>query len=93
MTTNLAAATQQPASHLSADRRNRALAQERARIVDDVHNIVIQQLFSASLVLDAALRPGAPDPGTQTEFAIELINAAIRDLRMIPYRSPNSVAA
>lgn len=94
MTTNLAPATQhRPAKHLSADRRNRALAQERARIVNDVHDIVIQQLFSASLVLDAALRPGVADPDRQTELAIELINAAIRDLRLIPYRSPDSVAA
>jgi signal transduction histidine kinase len=93
MTTHLAGTKQQLPTHHRADRRNRALAQERARIVDDVHSIVIQQLFSASLVLDAALRPGTADPGSQTEFAIELINAAIRDLRLIPYRSPNSVAA
>ena len=60
---------------------NLALLQERARISDAVHGIVIQQLYAAALELAAANRDATADQAIRLQAALDGIDKAIVELR------------
>jgi PAS domain S-box-containing protein len=55
------------------------VADERERIARDLHDTVIQRLFSTGMSLQAAI--GRPDADARMTTAVESIDIAIRDLR------------
>jgi PAS domain S-box-containing protein len=55
--------------------------QERRRIAEDLHDLVIQHLFAAGLKLHAARDGGGPGGAARIEAAITAVDAAIDDLR------------
>jgi signal transduction histidine kinase len=65
-----------------ADRRRAAVFEERERIGDDLHDLVIQRLFATGLSLESVTaRVTDPVAGKRVHSAIDEIDAAIRDLR------------
>jgi signal transduction histidine kinase len=64
------------------DRRRAAVFEERERIGDDLHDLVIQRLFATGLSLESVTaRVTDPVAGKRVHDAIDEIDAAIRDLR------------
>jgi signal transduction histidine kinase len=60
----------------------RALAQERERIGRDLHDSVIQDLYGAGLLLDAALHLiGDPQAAERVRMAVEVLDTSIHRLR------------
>ena len=60
---------------------NLALLQERERISDAVHDIVIQQLYAAALELGAATRHATADQAIRLHASLDGIDKAIVELR------------
>ena len=60
---------------------NLALLQERERISDAVHSVVIQQLYAAALELAAAKRDATADQAIRLQAALDGIDKAIVELR------------
>lgn len=79
--------------------RHVTLLQERQRVAEDLHDLVIQRLFAAGLDLAAAMREG-PDMRDRVEAAAVGVDKAIRELRgtiyelremMLPAEVPHAV--
>lgn len=60
--------------------RAMTLLQERQRMAEDLHDLVVQRLFAAGLDLAVALR-GGPDAMDRVEAAAKTIDLGIRELR------------
>ena len=58
-----------------------AVLHDRERIAEDLHDIVIQRLFAASIGLVAAQRDSSPANGARIEMAVDRIDDAILALR------------
>ncbi len=68
--------------HAQAERRRAAVFTERERIGRDLHDLVIQRLFSTGLELHGVTgRVADPDIAGRLDQSIEQIDAAITDLR------------
>jgi signal transduction histidine kinase len=64
--------------------RVQALASERERIGRELHDGIIQSIFAAGLMLEAAQQSIPEDPGiadTQLQHAIDSLNQTIQDIR------------
>lgn len=66
---------------LQASVASLALLQERQRIAADMHDLVIQNLYGASLELTALGHTIDPEPAQRIEQAIDRIDGAVRTLR------------
>lgn len=71
-------------ARLGAELRQHGVDRERARLARDLHDGVIQRLFSAGLTVEAARTRMRWDPDTadgHLEQVVELLDASVRDLR------------
>ncbi|MET0861455.1 MAG: GAF domain-containing protein [Microbacterium sp.] len=65
------------------DRRRLDTTRDRARIARDLHDHVIQRLFGAGLALQAISAAVEPDPSVAIEEQVDVIDAAIKDIRTL----------
>ena len=63
------------------DRQRIAVFEDRDRIAQDLHDLVIQRLFAIGLSLQGARRQAPPEVGERLETAVDDLDATIRDIR------------
>ena len=63
------------------DRQRIAVFEDRDRIAQDLHDLVIQRLFAIGLSLQGARRQAPAEVGERLETAVDDLDATIRDIR------------